>query len=553
MLLSLNIENYALIHSCKINFNDGFTAITGETGSGKTIMLGAIALVLGGRADVQVLSDKQKKCVIEAVFSIKDDLKPLFIDNDLDYDEQSVFRREITPQGKSRAFINDTPVALSVMRLFADHLIDIHSQSSTIKLKDTQYQLEIVDNLLDNNSILKDYQQLYHNYKYLVQTIAQKKQQQSEFLKELSYNQYLYDELKKADLKEEEQQEEENQLELFSHSEQIKDNLAQCIQLFDNDQISLLNILSQLSSLSSKISKHNPKLLSIYERICSAEIELKDIYSEISSFYDTIDFDEKKMQLLSDRLNLIYDLQKKHNVSTIKELKYIEKDLENKIQSSENISFEIEDLEKKQVDTKIKLENLCHKLHNQRIKASKELVDRCKPLLENMAMKDATLEVKVEPLNDFNSFGKDKIEFLFNANKTQDNKLNNLSSVISGGELSRLMLSIKAVISDKLDLPTMIFDEIDTGISGDIASKTADIMRLIAKSHQVIVITHLVQMAAKADNQYKVYKQVIDSQTQSNIVPLTDEQRVEEIAKMISSDKVTPQAIENAKTLLLRK
>lgn len=550
MLLSLNIENYALIHSCKIDFHKGFTAITGQTGSGKTIMLGAINLVLGARADVQVLADKEKKCIIEAVFEVGQDLKPLFENNDLDYDKQSVFRREITPQGRTRAFINDTPVAATTMRLFADYLVDIHSQSSTTKLKEPQYQMQIVDNLLEDNNILKDYKELYNDYQKLTNLIADKHQKQSEFLKELSYNQYLYEELKKADLKEDEQQEEENLLELYSHSEQIKDNLASSIQLFDDEQFGLSNILSQLNNLIVKIASHDTRLQTIKERLSSSEIELKDIYSEISSFYESVDFDESKMQSLSERLNLIYDLQKKHNVSTIKELKAIEKDLQDKIETSENISFEIDELVKQQSLKKEQLEKYSKTLHLQRQKAAKFLVDSCKPLFMNMAMKDARLDISIEQLKDFNSFGKDKVEFLFNANKTKDDRMMNLSSVISGGELSRLMLAIKAVISNKLALPTMIFDEIDTGISGEVASKTALIMKQIAQKHQVITITHLVQVAAKADRQYEVYKQIVGSQTQSQIIPLTTEQRVEAIAKMLSDGELTPQAIEMAKSLL---
>ena len=551
MLLSLKIENYALIRSSKISFYDGFTSITGETGAGKSIMLGALALVLGGRADTQVLLDKEKKCVVEAEFSIGKEMKKLFDDNDLDFEQRSIFRREITPSGKSRAFINDTPVQLSVMKSFADYLVDIHSQSSTINLKNHDFQLQIVDSLSENQDILVSFRNLFSQYKQLEKTIADLQQRQSELVKEKSYNEFLFEELESANLLEDEQEEKEKLLELASNAETIKENIVQSLQSFDNEQDNnILGLLNETNYRLGKIASHNKTLAELYNRVESASIELKDIYNELSSFNDGLDFDENQMNELSDRLNLIYNLQKKHGVKTIAQLLEIKIDLQEKLLQSDNIDSQIEEkIAQKQQIIK-QLDGLATQLHKQRLQSAETLSKEIKPLLASMAMKEAVLQIEITSEDDFNANGKDKVQFLFNANKTKENHLQELSHVISGGELSRLMLAIKAVVSRKYNVQTLVFDEIDTGISGDIASKAADIMKLISKNHQVIVITHLVQMAAKSDKQYKVYKQVVDNQTESNIKELDMQQRVEELAKMLSGNTITKEALANAKTLL---
>ncbi|MBR1774096.1 MAG: DNA repair protein RecN [Bacteroidales bacterium] len=551
MLLSLKIENYALIRSSKISFYDGFTSITGETGAGKSIMLGALALVLGGRADTQVLLDKEKKCVVEAEFSIGKEMKKLFDDNDLDFEQRSIFRREITPSGKSRAFINDTPVQLSVMKSFADYLVDIHSQSSTINLKNHDFQLQIVDSLSENQDILVSFRNLFSQYKQLEKTIADLQQRQSELVKEKSYNEFLFEELESANLLEDEQEEKEKLLELASNAETIKENIVQSLQSFDNEQDNnILGLLNETNYRLGKIASHNKTLAELYNRVESASIELKDIYNELSSFNDGLDFDENQMNELSDRLNLIYNLQKKHGVKTIAQLLEIKIDLQEKLLQSDNIDSQIEEkIAQKQQMIK-QLDGLATQLHKQRLQSAETLSKEIKPLLASMAMKEAVLQIEITSEDDFNANGKDKVQFLFNANKTKENHLQELSHVISGGELSRLMLAIKAVVSRKYNVQTLVFDEIDTGISGDIASKAADIMKLISKNHQVIVITHLVQMAAKSDKQYKVYKQVVDNQTESNIKELDMQQRVEELAKMLSGNTITKEALANAKTLL---
>ena len=558
MLLSLKIENYALIRSSNITFHSGFSSITGETGAGKSIMLGALALVLGGRADTQVLFDKNKKCIVEATFSVCADKKSVFDDNDLDFETQSVFRREITPNGKSRAFINDTPVQLSVMKLFADFLIDIHSQSATIKLKNNDFQLSILDSLIDNKEIIDSYQKEFNLYRTTEKQIKELEYQQNQLVKEKSYNTFLFEELEQANLQEGEQEEKSRMLELATNAENIKENIAQSLKNLDNEQgNSILGLLNETSYRLNRIASHNKELAELYNRLESASIELKDIYEELSSFNENLDFDEGKLAELSDRLNLIFALEKKHNVKNITELLAIKDDLQNKLYDVDKIDEELKKMQLQKTQSFKRLEKLASNLTSQRDNVGKILSKEVKPLLDMMAMKDAVLQIEITPIDNFTNNGKDKVRFLFNANKTKENNLKDLSNVISGGELSRLMLAIKTVmakrrsnISDDSMGITLVFDEIDTGISGDIASKVADIMRAISENHQVITITHLAQMAAKSDNHYKVFKQTTDEETQSNIAELDKQQRIEELAKMLSGDTVTAEALANARTLL---
>ncbi len=558
MLLSLKIENYALIRSSNITFHSGFSSITGETGAGKSIMLGALALVLGGRADTQVLFDKNKKCIVEATFSVCADKKSVFDDNDLDFETQSVFRREITPNGKSRAFINDTPVQLSVMKLFADFLIDIHSQSATIKLKNNDFQLSILDSLIDNKEIIDSYQKEFNLYRTTEKQIKELEYQQNQLVKEKSYNTFLFEELEQANLQEGEQEEKSRMLEFATNAENIKENISQSLKNLDNEQgNSILGLLNETSYRLNRIASHNKELAELYNRLESASIELKDIYEELSSFNENLDFDEGKLAELSDRLNLIFALEKKHNVKNITELLAIKDDLQNKLYDVDKIDEELKKMQLQKTQSFKRLEKLASNLTSQRDNVGKILSKEVKPLLDMMAMKDAVLQIEITPIDNFTNNGKDKVRFLFNANKTKENNLKDLSNVISGGELSRLMLAIKTVmakrrsnISDDSMGITLVFDEIDTGISGDIASKVADIMRAISENHQVITITHLAQMAAKSDNHYKVFKQTTDEETQSNIAELDKQQRIEELAKMLSGDTVTAEALANARTLL---
>lgn len=553
MLQSLKIENYALIKQCDISFPQGFSVITGETGAGKTILLGALSLVLGQRADTNVLMDKEKKCVVEAVFTMQNDepTQLLFKENDIDFDVETIFRREILPSGKSRAFINDTPVQLSVIKLFATQLVDIHSQTSTINLKDRHFQLSFVDNFLADKTNLENYRKLFVEYKTLEKEIQNLKDKEAEFLKDKSYNEFLFNELEQANLQEDEQEQLEEEIDLMSNAETIKDNVLSSLFLFDNENDN--NILRDLTTVKNNlqhISSHNKMLAELLERVNSSCIELKDIYQELSSFDESIVFDKERLEQDNNRLTLIYNLQTKHNVQTIKELLAIKDELDTKLQFSFSVGELLENKNKEKETLLSQLDKLAQTIHTQRLSSAKEIEEKIKPLLASMSMKDAVLKVNVENLASLNENGSDSVCFLFSANKTKDNSLSDMSKVISGGELSRLMLALKAVVAERFALPTMVFDEIDTGISGDIASKAAEIMKQIGNNHQVIVITHLVQMAAKAQNHYKVYKQVVDKQTISNISLLNQEERLKEIATMISGDSITKEALANASKLL---
>ncbi len=552
MLLSLKIENYALIKECEINFPSGFVAITGETGAGKSILLGALSLLLGQRADINVLMDKDKKCIVEAVFETKEALRYIFEDNDIDYDTQSYFRREILPSGKSRAFINDTPVQLPILKQFANKLIDIHSQSSTNQLKDNTFQLSLIDGMAQDGEIVNEYEKAYKKYGDILSEIEKLKKQKSENIKEYSYNEFLFNELDKANLQNENEQEElENEIEILSHAEQIKDSIFSCLNLLDNNEEN--NILSYLTNVKNQLSKihnHSKILNDNYQRIDSSLIELKDICNELNTYNENLNFDNDKLQADNERLDLIYGLEKKHNVLSVKELIDIKKSLSDKMFFVDNVSNIIKEREREKELCIKELEQLSKTLHKHRTQAALQMENRVLPILHSMAMQDAVLKIEITEKEDFTPSGRDNINFLFSANKTKDNKLAPISKVISGGELSRLMLAIKAVVAENFALPTMIFDEIDTGISGDVAAKAGDIMLQLGKNHQVITITHLVQVAAKAQNQLKVYKQTNESETFSNIKTLNKEQRIDEIAQMLSDGKQSNESINLAKKLL---
>lgn len=551
MLQSLKIENYALIKECNISFSDGFSVITGETGAGKTILLGALSLVLGQRADTNVLMDKEKKCVVEAVFSATEDLKSLFQDNDIDYDSETIFRREILPSGKSRAFINDTPVQLSVVKLFSDRLVDIHSQSSTINLRDHSFQLNFLDSFIPDKNTIETYGKEYKEFKLLLKEIEDLKQKESEFLKDKSYNEFLYTELDEAKLNETEQEYLEQEVELMSNAEEIKEKIGSSLFSFDNDgESGLLTNLKEVKNNIQQISSFNDTLKEIYTRVDSSLIELKDVYNELYSFNNTLEFDKNQLDEDNERLNLIYSLEKKHNVQTIKELLEIRLDLEQKLLETNTLSSKIEKKEQEKQQRFEELKKLALEVHKQRLVSAKEIEEKVIPLLSSMSMKDAILKIDLKSLEELSENGMDQVRFLFSANKTKSGELSDMGKVISGGELSRVMLALKSIIAERFALPTMLLDEIDTGISGDIASKAADIVKKIGDKHQVIVITHLVQMAAKADAHYKVHKQTDEEQTVSNISLLTQDQRLNEIATMISGNEVTKEALANAKILL---
>lgn len=550
MLQGLQIENYALIHSTQINLSQGFTSICGETGAGKSILLGALGLVLGQRADSEVLLDKEKKCCIEATFKISPSLKPLFEENDLDYEIESIFRREILPSGKSRAFINDTPVSLSAMKQIGDRLVDIHSQHNTINLNDKTFQLSILDSHLTDLTALKKYKEKFKNYLEINSEIKEKKINLLDFQKESSFTTFLYEELEKANLKEGEQEELQESVDLMSNAENIKTQIESSLSLFETeDYPSVITNLYEIKNKLSKIESLNKTTKELYSRTESAFIELKDIFCELQDFNEKINYDPQLLETNTQRLDLIFKLQNKHNVETVSELLQIKENLSNQINQTSDLEFEIKHLEERQNQILEELTLLIETIYIQRQEAAQKIEKELLPLFESMGMKNAVLKIEITKPESINKTA-GEVEFLFNANKTLTTQYRTLNKVASGGELSRLMLALKAIHLEKDNMPTLIFDEIDSGISGDIASKVAQIMKTMSENRQIIAITHLPQIAAKAENQFKVYKNDVGNQTFSHITLLTYEERVVEIAKMLSDENPTQAALTNSRELL---
>jgi DNA repair protein RecN (Recombination protein N) len=550
MLQGLQIENYALIHSTQINLSQGFTSICGETGAGKSILLGALGLVLGQRADSEVLLDKEKKCCIEATFKISPSLKPLFEENDLDYEIESIFRREILPSGKSRAFINDTPVSLSAMKQIGDRLVDIHSQHNTINLNDKTFQLSILDSHLTELTALKKYKEKFKNYLEINSEIKEKKINLLDFQKESSFTTFLYEELEKANLKEGEQEELQESVDLMSNAENIKTQIESSLSLFETeDYPSVITNLYEIKNKLSKIESLNKTTKELYSRTESAFIELKDIFCELQDFNEKINYDPQLLEANTQRLDLIFKLQNKHNVETVSELLQIKENLSNQINQTSDLEFEIKHLEERQNQILEELTLLIETIYIQRQEAAQKIEKELLPLFESMGMKNAVLKIEITKPESINKTA-GEVEFLFNANKTLTTQYRTLNKVASGGELSRLMLALKAIHLEKDNMPTLIFDEIDSGISGDIASKVAQIMKTMSENRQIIAITHLPQIAAKAENQFKVYKNDVGNQTFSHITLLTYEERVVEIAKMLSDENPTQAALTNSRELL---
>lgn len=549
MLRHLTIENYALIRHLEIPFESGFSVITGETGAGKSIILGALSMVLGERADTQVLLDPEKKCVIEAVFDLKNlDLKSFFEAEDLTYDDQAIFRREIAPTGKSRAFINDTPVNLSLMKTLGESLVDIHSQHETLTLNESKFQLEIVDALVDETQVFTDYTKEYQHYRSICKTLETLRASIEKAQADEQYLQFLYDELDKLNLKEGEQEEMEQVLEMMDHAEELKRLLSVSITLFDGQEGGVLSGLNEIQVSLQKASTYFEAVKDSSDRVRQTLIELKDISNEITKIADKVVYDPEIQIQYRERLDDIYRLQHKHKVETIESLLEIQADLNTRLNQMSVHTDQLVALEKDKVEIENKLNLLSEKMTAQRCLAAKKIEEQVLSVLASLGMSQARISVVIHPLEKYTDTGKDAVQFLFNANLGTE--LRPLSKVASGGELSRLMLAIKSVINSKQILPTIIFDEIDTGVSGDIAGKVGNIMLEMSGQMQVIAITHLPQMAAKAQNHYRVFKQHDHNMTHSDIRHLSEEQHLYEIARMLSNDKVTDAAIDAAKELM---
>ena len=549
MLTSLHIENYALIRETDISFGSGFVAITGETGAGKSIMLGALGLLLGQRADTAVLADKGRKCVVEAQFDIAGlGLEPLFAEADVDYDDRLILRREILPTAKSRAFANDTPVQLPFLRTIGAHIIDIHSQHQTLTLADSTFRLHLLDTLGTSSPAAK-YQAAYREYSALKHQLEELTAIEAQNRKEQDYLQFQWDELNDARLQPDEQAALEQESQLLAHAESIRQGLSEAVATLDDDtEQAVLARLRQAKSALSHIASYHPSVASLLERLESSLIELDDINNELQSTADAIAYSPDRQQEVDERLALLYRLEKKHGVESVSELVALRDDLDRRLQSIATTDERIQDL-MEQVDRAFgTLQSTAEALTKSRLKAGKLMAGQLLPALHELGMPEARFSVELTPTATYGPLGHDAVSFLFNANR--GGELRDLAKVASGGELSRLMLAVKSLLTSRNLLPTVIFDEIDTGVSGDISVAVGRMMARMADSMQVIAITHLPQIAARGTQHLKVYKESAADRTVSRIRELTTDERVIEVATMLSSEPPTAAALQTAKELM---
>ena len=549
MLKQLQISNYALIEQIEISFNQGFNVITGETGAGKSILLGALGFALGDRADTNVLYDKDKKCIVEAHFDLKDKaLQPLFEQNDLDFDNDCIFRRELSPQKKSRAFINDTPVSLQTMKEVGNQLVDIHSQHDSLLLTDADFQLKLLDEIAQNGAELADYQKEYANYNAFKRKLHDLKEMATKNTAENDYLKFQLDELEKADLKEGEYADIEQTLGVMENAEEIKTLLVTANGLMQEGETAILGQFSELASALSRLKHLLPDSEDLAERIENLKVELKDIAYDLRRKEDETQFDESQLQSLQERYDLLSRLMMKHRANDFEALISLRDSMKEKVNAFENIDEAIAQAEKQLKDSEKQLSNLAKALHDKRCQAATAFSEKVVALVRQLAMPYAQFQVGVESQETFGSKGTDEIRFLFSANKGV--APDDIRRVASGGELSRLMLSIKSAVSDYNYIQTLIFDEIDTGVSGEVAAKIGGIMRHMGNTLQLISITHLPQVASQAEWHYFIYKDNEGERTQSHIRLLDSNERVREIAKMLSNDQVTPEALRAAEVLL---
>jgi len=549
MLKQLHISNYALIDELNVSFESGFNVITGETGAGKSILLGALGFALGDRADTNVLYDKDKKCVVEAQFELDDEtLKPLFEENELDFETDCIFRRELNPQKKSRAFINDTPVALQTMKSIGGQMVDIHTQHDSLLLTDADFQLRLLDNIAQNGALLSEYQAEYTTRNTIKRKLNELKEMADKNTAENDYLKFQLDELDKANLKEGEYADIEQTLSMMENAEEIKTLLVTANGLMENSENSILGQVNELSSNLSRLKHLLPDTEGLDERIENLKVELKDIAYDLRRKEDDTQFDEEQLQSFQERYDLLSRLMMKHRVNDFGELIALRDNLKEKTNAFENIDEAIAQAEKQLKNSEKQLATHAKALHDKRCQAATAFGEKVTVLVRQLAMPFAQFQVSVESLPTFGSKGSDEIRFLFSANKGI--AVDDLRRVASGGELSRLMLSIKSAVSSYNYIPTLVFDEIDTGVSGEVAAKIGGIMRQMGRSLQLISITHLPQVASQAEHHYFIYKDNEGARTQSHIRVLSPEERIQEIAKMLSNDQVTPEALRAAEVLM---
>jgi DNA repair protein RecN (Recombination protein N) len=549
MIQKLLIKNYAIIEHLEIDFAKGLTIITGETGAGKSILLGGLGMILGNRADTKVLYNEAEKCVIEGHFDISAyDLKPFFDDHEIDYDTQTVVRRELTPQGKTRSFINDTPVNLGQLKAFSSKLVDLHQQFDTLDIHDTTFQLQMVDALADNKHPLSIYRENFKKFQTNKKVLFELKEKNDRAAREIEFLNFQLNEFNKAELIEGEQDKLESDQQTLQNAETIKRNLALAYRAISEDENAIVGQLRSVGHSIAQVKKYTPSVSKLHERFEGVLFELEDIGSELENIAEGTEYNPERIADIQTRLDTIYKLQKKHNVGTVEQLLEIQNNLQSQLEAFGDLSEEIEKLEKSLVTQEEDLRKQATELSTKRKSVTPQFEAQVEGMLHQLSMENAKLQVQVSDLNELTINGLDNVEFLFAANK--GSRMQSIKDVASGGELSRLALCTKSLVAAAIPLPTLIFDEIDSGVSGDVALKMGHILQKLASHHQVVVITHSPQVAARAEKHYFVYKNHKEDRTVTNVKSLSSEERVRSIAVMLSQNPPSASAMENAKDLM---
>ncbi|MFC4632402.1 DNA repair protein RecN [Dokdonia ponticola] len=549
MLTSLSIKNYALIEEAQLQLNEGFTVITGETGAGKSILLGALGLITGKRADSSSAGDMTAKCIIEGIFEVSGyQLQSFFKKQDLDYEDATIIRREILPSGKSRAFINDTPVTLAQLAALGERLVDIHSQHKTLDVLDNAYQFEVLDTFANALALKEKYSEQYTLWKEKLVQLQQIQEKKQRAQLEFDYQSFLFTELDEAKLIEGEFEQLETELKTLSHAEEIQENLATAQQKLAQDELGIMDQLSEARSALSRISGFGTEYEALYNRIHSVFIEVDDLTEELSDLASNVDADPLTLEKTNTRIQVLYNLMKKHQVDSVSELIAIRERLDNELYEVQNVDEQIAKMEKEIAFAKAEAQKIAVQLHEKRAKAIPKLKASIEKILVELGMPNAHLPITVTSLKELAPNGQDGLEFLFSANKGMDAKP--LGKGASGGELSRVMLAIKAVLSRHKKLPTLIFDEIDTGVSGEVAVKMGAILKEMGNTMQLISITHLPQIAGQGASHFKVFKTDEAEKTKTKIVRLSTDDRIVEIAAMLGGNSQTSAALEHARNLL---
>ena len=549
MLKNLSIKNYLLIDDLSVSFNNGFTVITGETGAGKSILVGGISLILGKRADLSVNRDKSKKCIIEGVFDIGSfNLKSVFDENDLDYETETILRREILVSGKSRAFINDSPVNLNQLSIIGSKIIDIHSQHQNIEVLNSEFQFELLDLISTNEENIRTYKKLYEEFKLKSKVLEELIEKKQSLIQSMDYNKYILEEIDNSNILEEDLNDLENLQNSLSNFEEFSKELNQSSQIISDDDIGLISSLSRLKTSIDKISNNSQKFNSISERILSIKIDLEDISSEIDDSLNSLEQNPEKLNTIINKIDKINNLLRKHSLNSVNELSIFRNNLAEKVNTTENIDDEIEHLKKECENLKIKLKSSAIKIHEKRKSVIFDLTSQIENVLNELGMVNSKFKINLSKTTNFYSNGMDLIDFEFLANKGYEFK--KIKDAASGGEMSRIMLSIKSIMAKYKKLPSIIFDEIDTGVSGEISKKMGTIMKELGSRIQTFSITHLPQIAAMGESHFLIYKNDIDGYTKTMISRLNDSERIVEIAKMLEGNNASESAYTHAKQLL---